>query len=198
MQHKAFFDTLESITLYDELSQFLGAIDDGMICYSYFDIVKTAGHSCGTVAGAYIMALNGLKALYPEGTPKRGEIKVEFHKKVEDDNTGVMGCVLSNITGATSDYGFGGIPGGKFNRRSLLFYGVDIATDMRLTRLDTMAEIGVNYRPQTVVNPMKILMSAIGPDATQEDKESFGERFQEMVQTLFENQDKVIEITTAS
>ena len=194
MQHQQFFDTVETIILYDELSQFLGAIDDGLISYSYFDIVKTAGHSCGTVAGAYLMALNGLKALYPEGMPKRGEIKVEFKKEVDDDNAGVMGCVLSNITGATTDYGFGGIPGGKFNRRSLLFYGAEIATDLRLTRLDTMAEVGVNYHPKKVVNPMKILLSVIGPDATQEDKDSFGERFQEMVKTLFENQDKAIEV----
>ena len=194
MQHQPFFDTLETITLYDELSQFLGAIDDGIITYSYFDIVKTAGHSCGTVAGAYIMALHGLKALYPDDIPKRGEIKVAFKKAVEDDNAGVMGCVLSNITGATTDYGFGGIPGGKFNRRTLLFYGADIATDLRLTRLDTMESVGVNYHPKEVVNPMKILMSAIGPDATQEDKESFGERFQNMVKTLFENQDKVVEV----
>lgn len=196
MQHQQFFDTLETITLYDELSQFLGAIDDGIITYSYFDIVKTAGHSCGTVAGAYIMVLNGLKALYPEGTPKRGEIKVEFKNAVEDDNAGVMGCVLSNITGATTDYGFGGIPGGKFNRRALLFYGVDISTDLRLTRLDTMESVGINYHPKKVVNPMKILMSAIGPEATQEDKESFGERFQIMVKTLFENQDQVVEVIT--
>ena len=196
MQHQQFFDTLETITLYDELSQFLGAIDDGLITYSYFDIVKTAGHSCGTVAGAYLMALNGLKALYPEGMPQRGEIKVEFKKEVTEDNAGVMGCVLSNITGATTDYGFGGIPGGKFNRRALLFYSAEIPTDLRLTRLDTMKEVGVNYHPKKVVNPMKILMSAIGSDAIQEDKDSFGERFQEMVKTLFENQDKVIEIIT--
>jgi GTP cyclohydrolase I len=48
--------------------------------------------------------------------------------------------------------------------------------------------------PGKVVNPMKILMSAIGENATQEDKDSFGQRFQDMVKTLFENQDKVIEI----
>ena len=48
--------------------------------------------------------------------------------------------------------------------------------------------------PGKVVNPMAILMSAISPDATQKDKESFPDRFQEMVQTVFANSDKVIEI----
>jgi hypothetical protein len=48
--------------------------------------------------------------------------------------------------------------------------------------------------PKKVVDPMAILMSAISPDATEENKESFPDRFQEMVQTLFANSDKVIEL----
>ncbi len=44
---------------------------------------------------------------------------------------------------------------------------------------------------------MAILKSAIKPDATKEDKESFPQRFQKMVQTVFENADEVIEITHA-
>ncbi len=194
MKYLEFFDDFEKIVTYDELAQFLGVNDDGIIEYSYVDIVKTSGHSCGTVAGAYITALNGLKALYGEEIPKRGEIKVELKKTPTEDNAGVVGCVLSNITGATTDYGFGGIPTGKFNRRNLLFYGADIDTDVRFTRVDTGKSVGVNYRPKKIVNPMAILMSAIGENATEEDKKSFPVRFQAMVKTLFENQDKVIEI----
>jgi len=41
---------------------------------------------------------------------------------------------------------------------------------------------------------MAILMSAIGENATEEDKKTFPIRFQEMVKTVFENADKVIEI----
>ena len=194
MEYQAFFDAIESITLQDELAKFLGVNSDGLIEISYLDIVKTAGHSCGTVAGAYLTAQMGLKALFSETVPKRGEIKVELKRKPEEDNAGVVGCVLSNITGATTDYGFGGIPGGKFNRRELLFYDVDIISDVRLTRLDTGASVGVNYHPQKVVNPMQILMSAIGENATEEDKASFPVRFQAMVQKIFEHKETVIEI----
>jgi hypothetical protein len=102
--------------------------------------------------------------------------------------------VLSTITGATTDYGFGGIPTGKFNRRDLLFYGADIDTDVRFTRLDTGDSVGVDYRAKRVVNPMEILKSAIKPDAKEEDIKSFPTRFQDMVKTIFENQDKVIDI----
>jgi hypothetical protein len=194
MQYLKFFDEIETITLYDELAQFLGVNSDGIIEMSYLDIVKSAGHSCGTVAGAYLIALLGLKTLYKDEMPKRGEIKVEIKNEPTQDNAGVIGCVLSNITGATTDYGFGGIPGGKFNRRNLLFYGADIESDVVFTRLDTNKSIGVNYRPQRVVNPMQILMSAISKNATPEDIQSFPTRFQNMVHTVFKNRDKVIDI----
>jgi hypothetical protein len=194
MKYLSFFDEIEKIVLYDDLSKFLGVNDDGILDFSYADIVKSAGHSCGTVAGAYLMALHGLKALYGDDMPQRGEIKVELKKSPTDDNSGVVGCVLSNITGATTNYGFGGIPTGKYNRRDLLFYEADIETDVCFTRLDTGKSIGVDYRPKRVVNPMAILKSAIGPDAKEEDIKSFPVRFQAMVKTVFENADKVIDI----
>ena len=195
MKYLSFFDEIESIKLYDDLSQFLGVNDDGVVEINYIDIVKTAGHSCATVAGAYLVALKGLQALYPEGLPKRGEIKVELKRSPTDDNAGVVASVLSNITGATIDFGFGGIPTGKYKRRNLLFFEADIDSDVCLTRLDTDKKVCVNYKPQTVVNPMAILKSAIKPDATPEDIKSFPVRFQAMVKTVFDNADKIIEIS---
>jgi len=194
MEYLNFFDDIEKIVVQDELLSFLGVNQTGVIEFSYVDIVKSAGHSCGTVAGAYLIALKGLKALYGDELPKRGDIKVELKKEPRDDNTGVVVCVLSTITGATTDYGFGGIPTGKFNRRDLLFYGADIDTDVKFTRLDTGESVGVDYRAKRVVNPMAILKSAIKPDAKEEDIKSFPTRFQDMVKTIFENQDKVIDI----
>jgi hypothetical protein len=194
MKYLSFFDEIPTIKLHDELAQFLGVNDDGIIEFGYADIVKTAGHSCATVAGAYLMALKGLEALYDGAIPQRGHIKVELKKATTDDNTGVVGCVLSNITGATTDYGFGGIPTGKFNRRDLLFFEADIDTDVRFTDTISGKSVGVNYMPKKVVNPMAILMSAIGPDATEESKKSFPTRFQAMVKEVFDNADTVIEI----
>jgi len=196
MKYRKIFDEFEKIVVQDDLAKFLGVNDDGVIEFSYIDIVKTAGHSCGTVAGAYLIALEGLKALYKDELPQRGEIKVELKRAPREENAGVVGSVLSNITGASVDYGFGGIPTGAFNRRDTLFFAVDIQEDVRLTRLDTQESVSLNYRPGKVVNPMAILMSAISPDALQEDKDSFADRFQEMVYTLFKNADKVIEIST--
>jgi len=58
----------------------------------------------------------------------------------------------------------------------------------------TWKSVEVNYRPWRIVNPMKILKSAIWPDAIDDDKKTFPIRFQEMVKTIFENSDKVIDI----
>ena len=195
MRYPEFFDNIEKIVVQDDLCEFLGVNDDGVIELSYVDIVKVAGHSCATVAGAYLVGLYGLKALYEGEIPKRGEIKVELQKSTTDDNAGVVGSVLSNITGATIDFGFGGIPTGKYNRRNLLFFEADIDSDVCLTRLDTGKKVFVNYKPGKVVNPMAILMSAIKPDAKEEDIKSFPKRFQDMVKKVFENADKVIEVS---
>ena len=194
MKYLSFFDDVENIVVYDDLTRFLGVNDDGVIEFSYADIVKGAGHSCATVAGAYLIAREGLKALYKDELPKRGEIKVELKKSPTDDNNGVVGCVISIITGATSDFGFGGIPTGKYNRRNLLFFEADIDCDVRFTRLDTDEKVSINYRPKKVVNPMEILKSAISPQATEDDIKSFPVRFQDMVKTVLQNHDKVIEI----
>ncbi len=194
MKYLNFFDEIETIVLEDKLLKFLGVNDDGIIEFNYIDVVKTAGHSCATVAGGYLIALKGLKALYKNEIPTRGEIKVEIKKSPTEENFGVIGCVLSNITGATTNYGFGGIPTGKFKRRNTLFYNAQIDTDVVFTRLDTGKKVGINYKPQNIVNPMEILMSVMGENSTLESKKTFPIRFQQMVKTLFDNADAVIEI----
>ena len=194
MNYPEFFDEVEPITLKDDLAKFVGVNNDGTIEITYLEIVKMAGHSCAVVSGAYLCAQKGLKALFGNELPKRGEIKVELKKAPDEDNTGVVGCVLSNITGATTDYGFGGLAGGKFNRRNLLFYNAPIDTDIRFTRMDTGRQVGVNYRPRKVVNPAELFKNALGPKATPEQKKAFPRLFQEMVKTILTNGETVIEV----
>jgi len=195
MKYLKFFDEIEKIIVHDELCKFLGVNEDGVLEFSYADIVKSAGHSCGTVSGAYLISLEGLKELYSnEELPERGMIKVELKKTEEEENTGVVGFVLSNITGATTNYGFGGSPTGKFNRRGTLIYGSNIKQDVVLTNIKTGEKVGIDYKPQRIVKPMEILMSAIKENATKEDIESFPKRFQDMVKHIFDNKEKVIDI----
>ena len=75
MNYPKFYETIESIKVRDPLSEALGAFENGEYAFSYIDVVKSAGHSCPTVAGAYIITLEGLKVLYTDILPVRGNIK---------------------------------------------------------------------------------------------------------------------------
>lgn len=144
-----FFNIVPEISLYDPLSEVLGAAHEGIIKYSYAECVKLAGHSCPTVAGAYLMLLKGLKLLYPDTIPIRGEIRVLMSGKLGDGVVGVMANIASFITGATDISGFHGL-GGKFDRRGLLEYEAQIKGEMALERIDTGERIHLSYNPKIV------------------------------------------------
>ncbi len=193
MKFPEYYKNIESIELFDELAMFLGAPEDGKYEIHYHEIVKMAGHSCATVAGAYLMALEGLKELYGNETPRRGEIKVELRDRAEEGSIGVSATVFTNITGAAGSLGFAGI-NGKYTRRNLLSFNTKLDGFVRFTRLDNGKSVEVFYNPANVVYPGNIMMSAIGPQATNETKKTFPFRWKQMIGVIFENIDKVVEV----
>ena len=122
MKYPAFYDQIETIIVADPLALFLGAFEGGVIEYNYLDVARLAGHSCPTVAGAYLMVSHGLKALYGDELPVRGEIEVAMLQNRHEGVCGVIANVFSYITGATEDSGFHGLAG-QFDRRQLLSFG---------------------------------------------------------------------------
>ncbi len=149
MHFPAFFQDIPLITLRDPLAAILGAAADGLIDYRYADAVKLAGHSCPTVAGAWLMARRGLRALYGDDLPERGGLRVDFRAAREAGAAGVVGNVLGLITGAAGEEGFKGL-GGRQSRRDLLRFGVELPAELRLTRLDTGAATLLDYHPERV------------------------------------------------
>jgi formylmethanofuran dehydrogenase subunit E len=196
MHYPSFYDTIEKITLQDELSSFLGAFENGIIEFSYLDVVKCAGHSCPTVLGAYLMTLEGLKALYKDELPKRGEIKVEFAQNAKEGVAGVIANVISNITGATSTQGFKGIAG-NFDRRHLMFFEASIEGSVKFTRRDTKQSVEVVYNPSAIepdINMPTLMQKSIAKTATKEEQEEFGRLWQERVERIALNISSVIAI----
>jgi hypothetical protein len=110
-----FFADAPQLTLRDPLAEFLGAARGGLMTYRYADAVRLAGHSCPTVAGAWLMTVHGLRALYGQETPVRGEIDVLMRDGREDGANGVIATVVQLLTGAAPETGFHGI-GGRFGR----------------------------------------------------------------------------------
>ena len=119
MRYPDFFDAVPRIRLHDPLADFLGAFEGGVIEYAYLDAVRLAGHSCPTVASAYWLTSQALRALYGEALPERGGVRVAFRESRTAGVTGVIANVVSLLTGATTDTGFKGLAG-RFDRRGLL------------------------------------------------------------------------------
>jgi hypothetical protein len=181
-----FFDQAPRIRLFDPLAEFLGAAEGGIIEYGYADAVRLAGHSCPTVAGAWLMTRRALAHLYAEALPERGAILVEFRDDRQAGVTGVIANVVSLITGATGDTGFKGIAG-RFDRRDLLFFNVALTATMRFTRLDNSAACTVDYQAQRVPAAPEIaplMQKAINGSATEAECRQFGRLWQERVRRI--------------
>ena len=186
MSHPAFFDEVKSITLRDPLAQVLGAASDGLLHYAYLDAVKLAGHSCPTVAGAYLMTLKALEALYPESVPERGNVRVEFGAVQDEGVTGVIANVASLITGASGEGGFKGL-GGKFSRRNLLLFGIGSGIEARFTRMDTGAAVTVAYHPEVVPPPPELpalMQKLLANEASADERTQFGKLWQMRVKRI--------------
>jgi len=137
MDFPHFFAEAPTITMRDPLAAFLGASARGIMTYSYADAVKLAGHSCPTVAGAYLMVRAGLTYLYGDEPPERGGIEVYLRGGREEGTTGVVAAVAMLITGAAAETGFGGIGAdGRFGRRDLLQFDAPIDGLLALRRRD--------------------------------------------------------------
>ena len=202
MNYPEFFDRVETISLFDPLSKVLGSFTDGKITFVYKEIVKLAGHSCPTVAGAYLMTLRALEVLYPDSLPVRGQIKVAFKEDEQDGVAGVIGNVISDITGATETSGFKGL-NGNFARHSLMSFNAPIDSSARFSRADTGKSVDVYYNPN-VVPPspeMQPLMQRVMMQtASEEEQKAFGKLWQERVERILcensknENLIKIVEI----
>lgn len=132
----AFFDDVRHLRTRDPLARFLGAAEDGVIEYGYEDAVKLAGHSCPTVASAYLLTWHALRALYAEELPVRGEVQVAFAGRIDEGVTGVIASVVTLLTGAANEGGFKGL-GGRFGRRGLLEFGAGQPLALRFARRGT-------------------------------------------------------------
>lgn len=140
MAFPSFFYEVPPIVLRDPLAEFLGAADGGLIEYRYADAVKLAGHSCPTVAGAYLLTCRVLAALYVDEMPERGNIRVDFREAQGTGVTGVIAGVVGLLTGAAGIGGFKGLAG-NFSRRDLLSFDAEVPGEIRFTRLDNGASL---------------------------------------------------------
>ncbi len=173
----------------DPLAELLGASDDGIIEYRYADAVRLAGHSCPTVAGAFLMARAALAALYPDGMPQRGGIAVHMPAPEDHATAGVVAQVLTLLTGAAADNGFKGL-GGRFARNGLLDFAPD-ESDAAVTfrRIDNATRVSVELDFASVPpDPQQrpLLMAIMQGSADENQCKAFAAIWQDRVRPLLE------------
>lgn len=186
MQTPAFFDQVPTIVIHDALAQMLGAVHDGLIEYRYIDAVKLSGHSCPTVAGAWLMTRAALARLYPGQTPRRGELRVELREAQDAGVAGVIASVAALVTGAAGSGGFKGLAG-RHVRRDLLAFGVPMHGELRFTRLDNGRSVEVSHHLEAAPRPAALRMqmqAALAPQADSATREAFARSWQDWVRAI--------------
>ena len=143
------------------------------------------------------MTKEGLKDLYENELPKRGQIIVEFKEAQNIGVTGVLGNVIMNITGASTINGFKGISG-KFDRNNLMKFEQDInGASVRFTRVDTQQSVDIFY-DASIIKPhedMNFLMQKfLQGNATTEEKKEFAKLWQKRVEDISNNINEVIKV----
>jgi len=181
-----FFAAAPRLRVRDPLAAFLGAAEDGILEYGYADAVKLAGHSCPTVASAYLLTCRALKTLYPETLPERGGIRVAFANRQDEGVTGVIASVVGLLTGAAGSGGFAGI-GPRFSRRDRLLFASELPLTIRFQRLDNGLAVdaaaalnGIPADPRMAA----LLGDCLGGRASPADQQLFGTLWQERVRRI--------------
>jgi hypothetical protein len=198
MHYPDFFDAVPLVTLNDPLCELLGTFVQGELDISYLDVVKGSGHSCPTVAGAYLMSYHALKALYGDERAVRGQIRVEFSQAVDEGTTGVIANVISYITGATEISGFKGL-GGKFSRQGLMAFEQAVPS-VRFTKIENgqgeEKSVDLFYDPSSIApDPaqMQLMPLVLQGSASSQQRAEFARLWQERVRRIlienFENRE---------
>jgi formylmethanofuran dehydrogenase subunit E len=195
-----FYDDVEPIKLKEPLAEFLGAIDEGEeFIFTYTDAIKLAGHSCPAVSGAYKITQKALKALYGDEIPVRGEIGVRVSCSVDNGANGPISQVISLITGAAPETGFGGL-GDKFVRKNGLVFDEksEEPNTFIFTRMDNNKSVKITYHPEKIPsdeNMSTLFRKCIVGTATKKQEDDFKKMWQERVRiVLFEEVKGLFEV----
>jgi len=194
---------VEPIAIRDPVAEALGVLEPGdPFVITYRDVVQEAGHSCPTASGAYRITQLGLDALYPEDLPVRSDIEVLAPGPRDDATYGVMSRIVSSITGAAQEDGFGGLGDGVGNRRDLLaFDAFDPGTadpTFRFRRTDTGETVEVTYHVGEVPEggpAMGNLRRILEGTASDDQREAFAEAWHGRVRRVL-SEDSLFTVRT--
>jgi len=196
MSFPDWFDTIPSLNVRDRLAEMIGAADQGIIEYRYADAVRLAGHSCPTVACAWLIAVGGLRKLWPNDLPQRGGVGVAYADARADGSAGVSATVIGLLTGAQDDAGFKGLAG-QHDRR-LAQFGAKLPTRLRMTRLDTGDAIDLDADPSTIAGDpamFQLMPGVLAGRASADEVRAFGQFWQDRVRRILLAGQEIVRIS---
>ena len=95
-----FYGQAPTIVVKDPMAALVGSLPEGQTLTIHLtDVALYTGHVCPGIASGYMLTKMALKALYPDGTPERGQIRVAAMAPSD------LLDVASYITGARAFYG---------------------------------------------------------------------------------------------
>ncbi len=201
MSFPDFYEQAPVVRTYDPFAAMLGAARDGFLDYHYLDAVRLAGHSCPTVAGAFLIGRAALAALYPDEPAERGNIAVHMPAPEDEGVTGVMAQVLTLLTGAAAGNGFHGMRG-RFRRKGLLSFADQREGDAIIfTRLDNNVRVAVTLDVSLIPadpDQGERLMAILQNYADASQQAAFAAAWQDRVRRLlleFADDPRVIRVT---
>jgi len=200
MSFPAFYAQAPIVETFDPLAQLLGASENGHLDYCYADAVRLAGHSCPTVAGAFLMGRAALRALYPGARAERGQVEVTMPAPAHHGTVGVIAQVLTLLTGAAAENGFPGLAG-RYARNGLLgFAGRHEGDAVGFRRRDTGDAVTIELDTSPVPGDpgQRALLGAILQDKASAGQErAFADMWQERVRRMlleFADDERVIKL----
>ena len=199
-----FYEQAPVVRTHDSFAAMLGAARDGLLDYHYLDAVRLAGHSCPTVAGAFLIGRAALATLYPDEPAERGNIAVHMPAPEDEGVTGVMAQVLTLLTGAAAGTGFQGIRG-HFKRKRLLSFAKQREGEAIIfKRLDNHASVAVTLDVSLIPADSaqgERLMAILQDCADASQQAAFADAWQDRVRRLlleFADDQRVIRVTSVN
>ncbi|HEY8270507.1 MAG TPA: hypothetical protein VIG33_06425 [Pseudobdellovibrionaceae bacterium] len=148
----------DTIKIHEPFAEYLGntpEIIDFEI--SLLDVAKLSGHLCPSVAGAFLLTRKAVELLYPDTKVCiRGQMEVHLPGAPDEGPLGPMANVISYITGAWSETGFGGLGGTRYLRKDLLHFASPLCKKREFVfiRLDNKKTASVFFNPKPILQKL--------------------------------------------
>ncbi len=196
---KNIFPDEPSVTVHDSLAELLG-VGDGLITYTFEDVIKLSGHACPTVAGAFLMSICALKELYENDIPERGDIEITIYDEQSKGVIGPISQVFTLITGAASNNGFHGLAG-QYVRSNLMKFiaGTNQPYPFVFKSISKGKSVGVSYDHSTIAavpEMMRNLQSMLRENDNSSLREKFLTQWRDHISAILKDAGKQTVLVT--